>query len=282
MIIVACITFGHNSEDIARALAPAIAEQEADNRVRVISVDDASGRNHAAEGVTAHVTPSRRGFPGVVQYIVETLYPESSRLILINPDASLDRRSLRTLIETNSDVAVPRILDAGAAIENVRQVTTAAWELRNLAFGEKYRGRLLSGTDTVGIVACPPYAPSGAVISLNALLLRERPLNPDYFWLEFSEWVLRQPGSVTLSIEPVEAQHLGGSTSVKYPLSVAASQARAKFLFIRSQGSRLDRICAVPALASRGVRVAIKRRSVFAGVFVLLAGMGLKDWRIAR
>lgn len=281
MIVVACITFGHNSSDISTCLAPALAMAKNKSDFAVISVDDNSGVDNAAAGIRHYVTPTRRGFPAVVQYIVEELYPDCARLVLINPDAHIDK-GLRALLAATEVVAVPTI-ESDGRLANVRNITTPHRELRNLLFGEAKTNFPLATQGSDLIVPCPPYAPSGAVISIDASALRETPLDQDLFWLEFSDWILRRSSvglETSLRVIPEQSDHLGASTSVSYPRSVAASQARAKVHLIRRYGTKLSRMLVPVAVASKALRFGVKRRSLRDALFVYRAAIDRVDWKV--
>lgn len=282
MIVVACITFGHDRSDIEACLSSARELAEVDSRLTVISVDDHSGRANGSLEIIHHVTPSRRGFPAVVQYIVEDLYPNCTRLILVNPDACVGA-ALKPLLEAKETVAVPSIGDHGF-LHNVRLTTTAGKEFRNLLFGESRSGWPLQEVEETRVVSCPPFAPSGAVISVDAQALRAVPLDANLFWLEFSDWTRRrqQRGlDTTLRILPERSEHTGASTSVKYPLSVASSQARAKVHFIRRYGRSSLRVLLPIAVLSKAVRFGISRRNILAAVFLFRAAFDAVDWRVS-
>lgn len=282
MIIVLCITFGHDPSDVEAALESAIFVSRRRDDLRVIAVDDCSGRTPLVSGVESFSTPSRRGFPAVVHYVIDELFPECSRVVLINPDASLRENDLLRLMDSGADVAVPTIVGSDSTVSNVRQVTTAAWELKNLAFGERYRGARIPISSGDQVIQSPPYAPSGAVIAIDATLLRRVPLRPEFFWLEFSDWVQRQPTPLEIVVQSGTAEHVGASTSVKYPWSVAASQARAKFQYVQQYGTPFLRAALIPALCVKAVRFAIKQRSLRAAVYLMRGATGHRDWRIQK
>ena len=279
MTVVACVTFGHDATDIYHALDSAVQLARKRQGIDVIAVDDSSGISYDLSEVHSYSTPRRLGFPATVQYIVEVLYPEADRVVLINPDAQVELDILERLIDHTGDLVVPRILRPDGTLENVRETTRPSWELKNLAFREHYRGDVLNSATETRTVLCPPYAPSGSVISIAATLLKKTPLRADYFWLEFSDWVHRQDHPRELTIDGGIAQHTGASTSLKYPLSVASSQARAKYLYIRTYGTRLQRALALPALCCKSGRFAAKRHSLTAGIDLMLCAVGLRDWR---
>jgi len=236
----------------------------------------------AVDGVESFSMPDRRGFPAVVQYIVEELYPECDRLVLVNPDALVSEQGLIEILATEADLVIPSIVSPDGTLENIREVTRPSWEILNLAFGEKYRGDRIPFREDGRIVVCPPYAPSGAVIAIKVELLKQLPLRSDFFWLEFSDWIRRHQEAVSLRIVPTLVKHTGASTSVKYPISVAASQVRAKVGFVREYGGPLQKVIVVPALWMRAIRFGVRRRSVSAALRVGLSGMGLRDWRVSR
>ncbi|WP_457101796.1 hypothetical protein [Microbacterium sp. P5_E9] len=285
MIAIACITFGHTTEDVERCLSTALALSENDPRMRVITVDDSSGSAPQPRMIPGFTTPSRRGFAATVQYIVEVIAPDCERLVLVNPDAEADVETLVALAASTDVVTVPTIISTTdrAFMENVRPSTTGSREIRNLLFGERRRAFILKPASTEQRVNCPPFAPSGAIISVDAHALRRTPLRAEMFWLEFSDWVLRRNAeglTTELCVLPNESRHVGASTSVKYPMSVAASQARAKVCFIRDYGSWTARTFAPVAVLSRSLRFAARRRSISSGVFVFQAAMGWKSWMV--
>jgi hypothetical protein len=281
MKIVACITFGHEADEVRRSLAPALELAAREDDVEVVVIDDSSGRGPQLSQATCLSTPRRMGFPAVVQFLIESVYPEATRLVLVNPDATVGD-SLPPLLESQALLAIPTI-DHDGRIENVRLATTPWREVRNLLLGEAKVRYPITSTGRRQDVSCPPFAPSGAVISIDANALRSAPLRSEFFWLEFSDWVLRRArmgAPTTLEVLPNRADHLGASTAVKYPLSVAASQARAKVAFVREYGSASSRAVLPIAVLSRGVRFALKRRSTKAGVFLLRAAYNMVDWRV--
>lgn len=281
MIVVACITFGHEPTDIEECLAPALGLAKLDSNIRVIAIDDCSGVANQPAGIDYFVTPTRRGFPAVVQYIVEDLFPACTRLVLINPDALLDD-GLRDLMQASETVAVPTIEEHGR-LHNVRRTTTALREFRNLLLGEARSNWPVTPRDVDFVLQCPPFAPSGAVISIDAEALRRVPLDADLFWLEFSDWVLSRNArgqETTLRITPHISVHVGASTSVSYPLSVASSQARAKVIFVKRYGSILVRSALPLAVASKALRYGVKHRSVRDAYFVFQAAFDRVDWKV--
>lgn len=283
MIVVAVITFGHDSADIETSLRSAVELAQAREDLVVISVDDKSGYRASAQNVESFEVPSRMGFPGVVEYIYRELFPEARRLILINPDAVVDNQLLTQLVETDATIALPSIGDRQGLI-NVRPVTTARAEFLNLLIGERRRFQPLKVSKSEMVLNAPPYAPSGAVISIEVNALHEVALDPDFFWLEFSDWVLRRASfglATQIKVLPRAATHTGASTSISFPLSVAASQARAKVLFIFRYGNWAQRVLTPIALFSRALRFGLKQRSLKSGLFVFEAGRGRRDWRVA-
>lgn len=285
MIAVACITFGHSPQDVEACLASALLLATENDEFQVLTLDDCSGARPCPPGIPSYDTPSRRGFPGAVQYLIDELAPGCSRLILINPDATVEADTLELLARSTCDVAVPTIRSRSRTgkVENVRFATTAMREVANLLFGERVPEYPVSARDTPRTFTCPPFAPSGAVISIDAQMLRETPLDPSMFWLEFSDWVRRRESEgrrTTLEVVAGEATHSGASTSVKFPVSVAASQARAKVAFIRSYGGLGARMLVVPAVTSRALRFALRKRSLSNGLFILRAALGRVSWKV--
>jgi hypothetical protein len=288
--IVACVTFGHPEADVAAALAGARDAANENAQIQLYWVDDASGYQPKVipKGVRYVPLPARRGYAGVLSHIVSELCNSGDRLLLINPDASIDPVGVRKLLETDSPLAIPQIARDGW-IDNVRTVATAREQLLALAAGEwlvRDHERLLPFNPAGEIVrlACPPHAPSGAVLSIEVDLARHTPFRSKFFWLEMSDWLLRiaqvHPVPIQLAVLPVEALHVGASTSLRYPISVAASQARAKVCFIREYGKPVDRIVWPLALLMRALRFGASQKSIRAACLVFVAGCGLRDWRI--
>lgn len=286
MHLVACITFGHSTADVERALGSASRLASTRNDLRVVSIDDRSGMPPAPgdlTGIEYLEMPTRSGFPAVVNHLCSEVAPDCSKLVLINPDAVIDDSALSSLIEHSADVAVPSIGD-GDVLENVRLATTPAAQLRALMFGERSAARRAAiSVQAPAELACPPHAFQGSVVSLRAELLRQLPLDPVMFWLEMSDWLRRwqiDGRQINLFVGSEIAQHAGASSAVSFPLSVAASQARAKAAYIQRYGTTAQRRLLPFALVSRGVRFALKRRSPRAGLFLVAAALGRRDWRV--
>lgn len=281
-ILIACITFGHASADVLRAMAPAISLADRDAEISVIVIDDCSGKPPILSGIKTLEMKTRVGFPAVVNQILESTYPEISRLVLINPDALIEQAALKALIYDPGELVVPTIAN-GLNLENVRPVTRASWEFLNLLFGEKRRFNEMPTSKVNQFLSCPPFAPSGAVVAIDAQVLRETPLRPEMFWLEFSDLLLRRELmglNTKLTVLPDLAEHLGASTSLSFPLSVAASQMRAKVSYIRSYGNVVLRALLPLAVFSKAMRVGIKLKSFTVVAFAFKAAFDVEDWRV--
>lgn len=219
--------------------------------------------------------------------LVERLGGSAERLVLINPDAQIDGETLTRLIVSEEAVAVPAIRNADGEIENVRSVTTATQQIRALLLGERYAATP-SGIEknlSNGIFPMPPACPSGAVVSIDLKLLRQTPLREEFFWLELSDWtkrVSKVTSPLRLEVLKQEAVHVGASTSVKYPVSVAASQLRAKKAFVKAYGRAWHRLLLPIAMISRSIRFGVKTKSMSNTLFLVLVGLGVKDWRVSR
>lgn len=288
MNLIACITFGHTEAGTHNVLGPAVELAGRRSDVRVVSIDDASGlapEPGIRSGIEFITMPQRSGFPAVVNHLASVIEPSCRRLVLVNPDALADSEALERLLGATSDLAVPAITDPEGHLENLRPVTTSALQLRALMVGE----RAISVPSRVDRSApcevfAPPFAPQGAVISIGAELIRELPLDPTMFWLEMSDWVLRWKArgkELSLAVTTDVVEHAGASTSASFPVSVAASQARAKVAFVRRYGSRSERLLVPLAVLSRAVRFALLQRSARAGYTVFRAALGSIDWRVA-
>lgn len=288
MNLIACITFGHAEVGTAEVLRPAVelAARRAD--VRVVSIDDASGlspESGTRHGIEFMAMAERSGFPAVVNHLASVVEPSCERLVLVNPDALADVDALERLLDADSDLAVPAIHNDNGELENLRPVTTGAMQLRALMLGES----AIASPSRVDqsapcVVSAPPFAPQGAVISIAAHLIRELPLDPVMFWLEMSDWVLRWQArgkALSLSVTTDVVEHVGASTSASFPISVAASQARAKVAFVRRYGSRVQRLIVPAGVVSRACRFALIQRSPHAGWTVFRSALGWTDWRIA-
>lgn len=285
--IILCITFGHASAQVRLALQGAVAYASENPDTLVLAVDDCSGNAPSdIGGVTVSETPSRRGFAGVVSYVVG-LHPKfSGRLLLINPDASLAKESVGALLSVESGMAVPRVLDSRGMLENVRRATTGGEQLCALLFGEGVTRRSIAtlGQETQ-TVQCPPFAPSGSVLSVPLDYLRSVPLRDEFFWLEQSDWVYRysqRAGAFEISVLPSVATHTGASTSLRYPVSVAASQLQSKVNFITEYGHAWFRLLIPLAVLLRSIRFSVRTRSLTNGIFLVKVVMGKADWRVNR
>lgn len=285
--LILCISFGHESAQIGDALRGAVAYSREYKNAEVLVADDCSGNPPSApEGVRVLNVPSRRGYAGVVSYVLD-LYPEASgRLLLINPDASLEKDGVALLLEFAGGIAVPRVLNPAGELENVRRATTASEQLLALVFGEQMARKSVQqlSADTA-VVDCPPYAPSGSVLSMPLDFLRAVPLRSEFFWLEQSDWIYRYAntnGSVQVSILPITASHTGASTSLRYPVSVAASQLRAKINFVNEYGNLLHRSFLPVGILMKAVRFGLNTRSLWNGMFLLKVGTGVADWRVSK
>lgn len=286
MKLIACITFGHEQGDIRDALRSAVELALTRSDLTVVAIDDCSGTaNYSIPGVEFHRTPARVGFPGVVNYLVSELYPDADRLVLVNPDAAIDVKSLSHLVDSKNAVEVPQILNSDGFVENVRAVTNAGDQFRNLLFGERHSELPVRGSADLRTYDCPPFAASGAIVGLDAQQLRVVPLRAEFFWLEMSDWVLRSSLNglrISLTVNADRAQHSGASTSVSYPVSVAASQMFAKATFIRTYGGALTSAFLPIAMAAKSIRFGIMRRSLRDALFVYQCGLGNANWRVSR
>lgn len=288
MNLIACITFGHGESGTAEVLAPAVALAAQRGDIRVVAIDDASGLSPEPglrHGIEFMAMPERSGFPAVVNYLATVVAPTCERLVLINPDALAGTDALEHLIESTSDLAVPAIHDDAGRLENLRPVTTGALQLRALLTGEGSIAQPSQVDRTAPcVVSAPPFAPQGAVISIAAQLIRDVPLDPVMFWIEMSDWVLRcqQEGrELSLAVTTDIVEHVGASTAASFPVSVAASQARAKVAFVRRYGTPVQRLLVPLAALSRACRFALLQRSPGAGLTVFRASLGWRDWRVS-
>jgi hypothetical protein len=290
VIVVACITFGHTGADVELALGPAVRLAGERSDVRVLTVDDASGAIPALTRpeIGQFVMTARSGFPGVVNHIVAELAPAARRLILVNPDARLDDDAMRRLADGTADVEVPRIVDSQGRLSSVRPVLTPGAQLLALLFGQWTDRRCadsLAGGSGEASFASPPFVASGAVISIDAEILRELPLDPGLFWIEMSDWALRAAGEqleILGVLVDCTVEHAGASTSTHYPVSVAASQLLSAVTFIRRYGSWWHRVLLPPAVCARVVRIALQHRNVKTARFVAAVACGRRDWRVPR
>jgi GT2 family glycosyltransferase len=285
--IVLCISFGHTSEQVKQALEGAVQYAAGRQDTVVLVADDCSGQPPVAPpGAVLIETPSRRGFAGVVSYVLDVQKDVDGRLLLINPDAALGKEAVDSLLSQATGIGVPRVLNGQGHLENIRSATTATEQLKALLFGEQAASRSVKMLDeSIEIIECPPYAPSGSVLAIPIGLLRAVPLRSDFFWLEQSDWVYRYArgnGPVRVSIHPFTASHTGASTSLRFPVSVAASQLRSKINFVNDYGNLMHRALLPLGVFLRAVRFGLKTRSLSNSVFLLQVGLGLQDWRVNR
>lgn len=286
-VLVATISFGHDSNDIEAALRSSVELSGTDDKIRIVCIDDSSGRPpNTVEGIESAVTSHRLGFAGAVNELVERFGHDRDRLILVNPDAKLGKDGIRKLIQIHEPVGIPTITGPSGEIENLRHVTTPAAQLKALMLGERsVKVETLRTREQDFTLQMPPYCPSGAVISIDIALLRAVPLRPVFFWLELSDWTRRLSngdGAAVLRVISNKAEHVGASTSVRYPLSVAASQVRAKSAYVREYGSLLHRTALPLGVLLRAIRFGIKQRSFASGLFIAQVALGQKDWRVER
>lgn len=284
MILVATITFGHSAEDVQAALAPFVAARESNQQIAaVVALDDCSGvRPEILVGIESRETPERMGFAAAVNYLVTDICPEATRLVLVNPDVLMDSRGAQALLDATGPAHILPVLDEHGALENLRPLLTPRRVLVGLALRERRRRDDLPRLAAVGGAAlCPPLVPAGTVISLDADLIRRVPFSPEMFWIEFSDWTLRLPETITVSISPHPVDHAGASTAVNYPLSVAASQLRARYSYVMRHGGRTHRVLLRPALMIRVLRIALKKRDRALIPFLMRAAAGTADWRVS-
>lgn len=285
MKLIACITFGHSTDEVAAALEGAVAYARATEHCRVVALDDSSGVPPAASpGIEVLSTPTRIGFAGAVNHLVQAVAPSATRLVLINPDTAPSPSTVAKLADSDATVVVPPILRTDGSLENVRRITTAAVQTRALLFGDRFTRLTRTAPAIGGGVSSPPYAVTGTVVGLDANEVRQHPFEPVLFWLEFSDWLIRLaerngPSEIPVMGEPVA--HTGASTAVSFPLSVAASQGRAKAAFVSRYGHRGLRLLLPLGALSYGLRYALKRRSLRDGIFVMAASLGFADWRVS-
>lgn len=277
MIVITCITFGHPDTDVRQALAGALDYWRAHPEAVVVWIDDASGAPWGPiDGVVAIRRTERGGYCACVSEIVST-YPEASRYVFVNPDASADAATISELADADADVAVPQVDGTPALLP---KVVTPAQQLVALAVGEAAAAWLRRLQPTTAL-----RAPSGAVMSFRGSDLREHPLDDRFFWLEMSEWVLRRASGGSLpSIERLacRAAHIGSSTMVHYPVSVRASQYRAKVCFIRKYGSSVQRALVPIAVLVRAMTMLVRGWGATDVRLVASASLGRSDWRVAR
>lgn len=281
MIVVACITFAHSTEDVMKALLPAI-ELKHRHGLTVVRLDDSSGRApRTGSEVQDMNTPGRQGYAGAVNHLVKQ-FPLLDRLVLINPDASLTSDALQLLVTSSAELSAPRVLGRSGDVENVRRLLTPGRLLFGLLLGERVAGKLDRGVPLQSSYSCPPFAPSGSVVSVKGDLLRRWPLTPEMFWLEQSDWLRRVGRAVTLEIVDGEAQHTGASTSAAYPLSVAGSQLRARWCYVRRYAPAFWLPALFGATGLRCVRFAVSRGSLRDGLFLFQAALGRVSWKVSR
>lgn len=285
--IVLCISFGHSSEQVSIALTGALEYAERHRDTRIVVVDDCSGTPPVEiEGVTLLETPTRRGFAGAVNYVLDSYPDANGRLLLINPDACVTADAVERLLDEKQGVSVPLVLNPQGDVENVRLATSAREQIFSLIAGEKVAARFYQRSiSRANTVMCPPYAPSGSVMAYPVHLLREIPLRPEFFWLEQSDWIYRYAnlhGPLEVTVLPVEVSHTGASTSLRYPVSVAASQLRTKVNFIGAYGTVLPRLLTPLGVLLRSVRFAIKTRRLSDAWFLIKVAAGSADWRVDR
>lgn len=277
MIVVACITFGHDETDVSQALAGALDYQRAHPEAVVVWIDDASGAPGApVEGVIAIRRTERGGYCACVSEIVAT-YPEATRYVFVNPDASADAATISELAHAEADVAVPHVEGTATPLP---KVVTPLQQLVALAVGETAAAWVRRLQPATAL-----RAPSGAVMSFRGPDLREHPLADRFFWLEMSEWVLRRAEEGTLpSIQRLRCQatHVGSSTMVRYPVSVRASQYRAKVCFIREYGNALQRSLVPIAVVVRATTMLVRGWRARDVQLVASASLGRSDWRVTR
>ncbi len=230
--------------------------------------------------------PSRCGFAGVVNYVVAEFPDADGRLLLINPDAYVGPKEIEMLLAPSDALRVPKVVNPSGQVENIRAITTAGQQLRALLFGEWAARKAITKMAFNGTtVECPPFAPSGSVLSVPLDLLRSVPLREEYFWLEQSDWLLRYFeifGPLKLEILPISATHTGASTSIRYPLSVAASQLNAKANFVRTYGTTIHRLLLPLAIFSRTFRFFLKNRQISDALFLGKVYAGKADWRVNK
>jgi hypothetical protein len=285
--IVLCISFGHTSHQVEDALQGAVAYAAENPDTLVLVADDCSGQAPAAPaGAELVQTPSRRGFAGVVSYVLDVHKKANGRLLLINPDAALGKEAVGSLLSQEAGIGVPRVVNSQGQVENIRSATTASEQVRALLFGEGYVRRSVKVlNEDIDSIECPPFAPSGSVLAMPIELLRKVPLRAEFFWLEQSDWVYRYSelyGPIRVSIHPFTATHTGASTSLRFPVSVAASQLRSKINFINDYGSFMQRSLLPLGILLRSIRFGLKTRQLANVVFLLRVGLGSADWRVSR
>ena len=286
--IILCISFGHSSSQVYDAMRGALEHSRTHVDTLVVVADDCSGNPPLnIEGAVLLETPSRRGYSGVVNYVLETYPDVNGRILLINPDACLESMAVSELLSDAHGIAVPRVLNPAGELENIRRATNASEQLRALLFGERSADRTSRMGVTVesGSIVCPPYAPSGSVLAIPIQHLRSVPLRAEFFWLEQSDWVIRYSrmhGPVEVSVLPVGASHTGASTSLRYPLSVAASQLRTKINFVNEYGGFGLRLLLPLGVVLRAGRFAVKTRKLSNAWFLLRVAAGLADWRVSK
>jgi GT2 family glycosyltransferase len=285
--IVLCISFGHASSQIREALGGATSYAVEDSDTVVVVVDDCSGNAPTdLGGVSVLETPSRRGFAGVVTYVVDRYAEAEGRLLLINPDACLSKDAVASLLAVESGIAVPRVLNSTGDLENIRRATTAGEQLRALLFGERFVQRSVESLDPgIESIECPPFAPSGSVLSVPLEYLRSVPLRSEFFWLEQSDWVYRYAnlhGAIEVSVLAAAATHTGASTSLRYPVSVAASQLKSKMNFVIEYGDAPLRLLLPLAVLFRAIRFGVKTRNLSNGWFLVKVALGISDWRVKK
>lgn len=285
--IVLCITFGHASSQVSEALEGAVAYSRNVTDTIVLVVDDCSANApRDVEGALLLETPSRRGFAGAVNFVLGQ-YPDFvGRLLLINPDAGVSREAVSELLSERNGIAVPQVLNPEGRTENIRRVTNAREQLLALLLGENFATRLCQNLPEISNeVACPPFAPSGSVMSYPVQMLRNVPLRDEFFWLEQSDWILRYAkcqGPINVTVLPVRVTHTGASTSTRYPVSVAASQLRTKVNFIHEYGNFWLRLVVPLGVLTRSLRFAIKTRQPANAWFLTKVAAGLSDWRVSK
>lgn len=288
-LVVATITFGHKAEDVERALRPALDLVESGLEVKVVCIDDSSGCSPLEiRGVDYTTTARRSGYAGAVNELISR-YRQYSRLILINPDAAVPERTLLALANSPAPIAVPTIVNELKMLENVRYVTTAKEQFFALLLREprSVSRRAVQAASHVLRLEMPPACPSGAVLAIDTNLLLETPLNEKLFWLEMSDWVRRRSESSTstnydLTVIPEGATHVGASTSIRYPLSVAASQMVAKTAYVREYGDAILKKLLPIAVMARSLRFALISHSPSDGYFLVKVGLCGNDWRVNR
>lgn len=286
--LIATITFGHIPNLLETALEGVADAATTNANIDQIIVDDASGRApEIVHGVRVVTTPVRGGYAATVNWIVKMYGDDYERLVLVNPDASPSKEAVEQLASAKSSLAVPLVENAAGDVENIRTIATGYARVHSLLFSERFS--VSSNRSTFADEAVPdnfdspPFVPAGSVVSFAMSELRELPLDPDMFWIEMSDWVQRRSrrkGPLNVEVMDVRIAHTGASTSVSYPLSVAASQLNADVHYVRRYGNLISRALLPLAVAVRSARYAVKRGSLRGGVFMFRVGAFGQDWRV--